>query len=604
MVTLQLIEGLMFTSMGTYSNTSTLTTKKVSAQTYTSKLLNWLNPFYPEYEVDETLNNGNLNESTMHSNSWTVRNQFEFARGINNKRDYATFILGNEVSSKIHSGFSSMIPEWSDLYGVGTYPNLTGMLLTSTSSGSISALGSHKELQDRAVSFYSSGMYSFADKYIFQASARLDGADIIGTKNRFHPLWNVSGKWNLHNEEFVKKHRWINQLAFSISYGFVGSIDRNALPFSTMSKAGTETFIWDGERVMDRYFPSNPSIKWQKTEDFSTGIDLSMLNNRLNLNISRYNKTTTDVLGSNRVPLSSGRHEVVANIASLSNKGWEFSARTVNIRKGDLSWTTSFNIAFNKDKVLDTYYQNLTEVSASTNSTMDYMYQLYIKNQPIRAFYAYKFAGVDPMTGGSLVYVDGVDDKGKPLGSLYHDGRYVYNMDQQLTVQLANASRTYIGRSDPSITGGFSTQFNVGRWNLSAQFTYMADFFARSYLEYNKGTVGNSARNVLALEANRWRNPGDITNVPKYVNGRSEYVYQIFDIRFERGDYLKCNNISMGYNLTPELCSKLHLTRARININMFNVFTLTKYRGIDPETKGAFTYPSARSYKLSLSIGF
>ena len=108
---------------------------------------------------------------------------------------------------------------------------------------------------------------------------------------------------------------------------------------------------------------------------------------------------------------------------------------------------------------------------------------------------------------------------------------------------------------------------------------------------------------MLKIEANRWRKLGDQTDIPKYGTSRAEYLYQLFDFRFEKGDYLKCNNISFGYNLEPELCAKLRITRARLNFNMSNVFTLTKFRGIDPETKGAFTYPSARSYTVSLSIG-
>ena len=600
----QLIEGLMLTTMGTYGNNSSTTTQKIAPGTYTSKYRNWLNSFYSESEVDDMLNNGNISERTMQTESWTIRNQLEFARGLSGDRHYLNIVVGQEVSATAHNGFSSMIPEWSNVYGVGTYPDLTGMTLTSTTSGAIARLGGHEEYQDRQVSLYATGSFSLWDKYIFQASGRLDGADIIGTKNRFHPLWNVSGKWNLHNEEFMKAVHWINQLALRVSYGYVGSIDRNALPFSTMSKVESSAFLWDGERVMDRYYPSNPSIKWQKTEDRSVGIDISMLNHRVNLTVGYYDRISTDVLGSNKLPLSTGRHEMVANIASLSNTGWEFGLRTTNVRTRNFSWTTSFNISFNKDEVTDTYYKDLTEVSASTNSTMDYMYQLYVKGQPIRAFYAYRFAGVDPLTGGSLVYVDGVDADGKPLGSLNEQGRYVYNIDQTLTVQLANASRRYIGRSDPPVTGGFSTQFNLGRWSLSGQFSFMTGFLSRSYLDYNKGTVMNSGRNLLRVEANRWRKPGDDTDVPKYENGRTEYIYQLFDIRFEKGNFLKCNNISLGYNLPPDLCRKLRLTRARVNLNMFNVFTLTKFRGIDPETKQHFTYPSARSYKLSVSVGF
>ena len=177
-----------------------------------------------------------------------------------------------------------------------------------------------------------------------------------------------------------------------------------------------------------------------------------------------------------------------------------------------------------------------------------------------------------------MAYVDGFDDDGNRLGTLNTEGKYVYNMDNDLTTQLANASRGYLGRSDPPITGGFTTQFNYKRFSLFAQFTYMTGHLARSFQYYSGGTAYASAKNVLKIEANRWRKPGDITEIPKYGSSRTEYLYQLFDFRFEKGDYLKCNNISLGYNLEQSICDKLHITRARLNFNMTNVFTLTKFR--------------------------
>ena len=105
------------------------------------------------------------------------------------------------------------------------------------------------------------------------------------------------------------------------------------------------------------------------------------------------------------------------------------------------------------------------------------------------------------------------------------------------------------------------------------------------------------------MELNRWRKPGDITDVPKYETSRTSYLYDIYDFRFENGAFLKCNNVSFGYNVSGQLCQLLHISRARFNFNLSNLFTLTKYRGIDPENKGAFGYPSAKRYNFTLSIG-
>ena len=597
----KIIEGLMLSSMGTFSNSNNHTMEELVPGSFASKYSAWLSGIYSEGEIPDEMNKGKMQESTSRSQQWTIRNQVEVARGFSDGDHYVNAYIGQEVSSTKGYGFSSMIPEWSNVYGVGTYPDLTGMKISS--SFNLSALGGHTESQDRSVSFFATGSYSYKDRYVVQGSARLDGVDIIGTQNRFSPLWNVSGKWNLHNESFMERFGFINQLSFRASYGFTGSIDHNALPFSVLVAGGYTTMVYDGETIMNRYNPSNPSIKWQRKEDRNIGFDASLFNNRINLTVNYYNNDTRNLLDDKKIASSTGRTHVSANVASLNNTGWEISLRTLNVKTNDFSWVTSFNFTQNKDKVTETYYQDLSEISASTNSTFEELYSLYIQGNPVKAYYGYKFAGVDPYTGATLAYVDGFDDNGNRLGVLNAEGKYVYNMDYDLTVQLANASRGYLGRSYPPITGGFTTQFNYKRFSLFAQFTYMTGYLARSFQYFADGSVSDSGRNLLAVEANRWRKLGDITDVPKYENGRTEYLYQLFDFRFEKGNYLKCNNISFGYNLEQSICDKLHLTRARFNFNVSNVFTLTKYRGIDPETMGAFTYPSARTYNFSLSIG-
>ena len=598
----KIVEGLMLSSMGTFSNSNNHSMRELVPGSYASKRASWLAGIYTEGEITDDMNNGMVQESTSRSQQWTIRNQLEFARGFSGGDHYVNAYLGQEVSSSKGYGFTSMIPEWSDVYGVASYPDLTGVTLKSSFTDLLAKLGSHSETQDRSASFFMTGSYSYKDRYVIQGSARLDGVDIIGTDNRFSPLWNVSGKWNVHNESFMTRFGFINQLAFRVSYGFVGSIDRNALPFSVLRKVSN--YSYNGEKIMDRYDPSNPSIKWQRQENRNIGFDASLLNNRINLVVNYYDNDTRNLLDDKKIAASTGRLSVAANVASVNNRGWEISLRTLNVRTTDFSWVTSVNFTKNKDKVTETYYQDLSEVSASTNSTFESIYNLYIQGRPVKAFYGYKYAGVDPYTGNSLAYVDGFDDDGNRLGTLTPEGKYVYNMDNDLTTQLANSSRGYLGRSDPPITGGFTTQFNYKRFSLFAQFTYMTGHLARSFQYYvSGGTTSASARNLLKIEANRWRKPGDMTDVPKYGTSRTEYLYQLFDFRFEKGDYLKCNNISLGYNLDPALCAKLYITRARLNLNMANVFTLTKFRGIDPETKGAFTYPSARTYSFTLSIG-
>lgn len=596
----KIIDGLLFSTMGTLANSNNHMMSELLPGSYSSKLNSWVRNIYGN-ETPDYLNKGRLSESTSRSQGWTLRNQLTFARGFSGGDHYVNVLLGHEVSSTKGYSFSSMLPEWNPVYGIGSYPDLTGIEISSRLS--LTSLGSHRESQDRSVSFFATGSYSYKDRYVVAGSARLDGADIIGTKNRFSPLWNVSGKWNLHNESFMENIWFVNQLSFRVSYGFTGSIDRNALPFSLMIRNYTN-YMYDGMELPDEYVPGNPSIKWQRKEDRNIGFDASLVNNRINLTVNYYKNDTRNLLDDKILGYSSGKKSIKANVASLRNSGWEFSLRTLNVRTDDFSWTTSFNFSTNKNVVTETYYKNVDELPVSVHSNMSYLYSLYIEGEPVAAYYGFKYAGVDPATGGALAYIDRLDEDGTQLGSLYKDGRYVVNMDEGGNTRERTLARVFLGEKHPPYTGGFSTSFTYKSFSLSANFTYMMGHLIQSFESMTaSGDIYASSQNVLAIEANRWRKPGDVTNKPKYQTSNSSYLYDIYDFRFEKGDYLKCTNISLGYNLSPRLCSSLKLTRMRLNFNVSNVFTLTKYRGIDPENMGAFGYPSARRYNLSISIG-
>lgn len=596
---IKIINGLMLSSLGTISSRNNHTTNEIIPGSYTSKAGAWLNGVYKDDEIPNSFNNGKISESTSRSWSWTIRNQMEYARAFSDETHYVNILVGQEVSSTKNYGFSSMVPQWDPIYGLASYPNISG--ITMPTSSLINNFGSHSESQDRSVSFFANASYTFKDRYVGAVSARLDGADIIGTKNRFNPLWHVSAKWNIHNEPFMKNVRPINQLAFRISYGYTGSIDRNVLPFSIMVAGYSAEY--DGQKIMNEYQPGSPSIKWQRKEDFNVGFDASLVNNRFNITANYYDNHTRDLIGENKIATSSGRHEIKANVASLRNYGWEFSLRTLNIKTKDFSWTTSFNIASNKNVVTDTYYDDISDLPVNAIPRPSTFENLFIKGDAVRSLYGYKYAGVDAATGETLAYVDGYRSTGERLGVPYKDGRYVYNMEQYTDEETRLAARGYLGLSYPPVSGGFSTQFNYKRFSLSANFTFMTGHLIPSFQSYSQNTAYGSERNVLKTEANRWRKVGDVTNIPKYSINQTAYVYQLFDYKYEKGNFLKCNNISMGYNLSEETCNKIRLSRVRININAANLFTATKYRGIDPETMQAFSYPSARRYNISISIG-
>lgn len=600
----EMLKGLRYSLQGVYSNTASKGMIEVNPGSYTSKYTSWASSLYTTSEIPDNLNNGSLRESTASSQSWSIRNQFTFAKGLDNGEHYFNAVLGQEASSVIQSGYENFSPEYNPLYGTTGFPSVSGI---DASALNLASLSSRYEGQSRAVSFYITGSYSLKDRYIVAASARLDGVDAISKKNQFQPLWNVSGKWNLHNETFMENLKFIDVLALRASYGYTGSIDRSALPFSTISAPMTSSANrYNGETAYQVYRPGNPDIKWERKEDRSAGIDMSLFKNKFNATINYYNNVTRDLLNTKTVAPSSGRATVVANVSSVRNAGWEVTLKTSNIQTKNFSWYTSFVFAYNKNTILEAYYKKIEQIP-DFNSTSSGINSIFVEGNSARSWYGFNFAGIDPGTGNTLVYIDKKDKDGNPLGAPYKNGKYVFDLDNYTSTMglLYYGAYNNLGLSYPPYSGGLSTSFNYKRLSASVNFIYMTGHKIRSFFRYATSNVNSSYRNLPVTELNRWRRAGDHTDVAAYsTTTTTAYLYKMLDIHLEDGHFLKCNNISVGYNFPKSLTEKIKMESSRINFNIQNIYTWSKYRGIDPETLGSFTYPSSIKFSFTLNLVF
>ena len=550
----KLFEGFMYSLAGTVSNTSSYTRKEIAPGSYTSKVKSWILDLYSENEIPDNLNLGALQENTSRSFGWTVRNQIKYAREL--KEDhFVNIVVGHEVSAVESNSFMQYSPQYDVDKGLIGYPNLDGV---NAGDLDLDRLHETSKGQDRSVSVFATASYSYKDRYVVAGSSRWDGADIIGTDNRFSPLWNVSLKWNMHEENFMKSCRFVNVLSLRGSYGFTGSIDRNAYPFTLMTYGSLR--YYDGIQLPIDVMPGNPSVKWQKKEDRSIGLDFSLFNYRINGTVNYYCNDVNNLLGDKKIPYSTGRGSVVANLSSLRNSGWEFSLNTVNIDHENFRWTTSFNIALNDNKITDAFYEKISDLY-----TIRRKYQ--IEGYPVNAWFGFKTAGINPQTGEYMIYTDAKDEDGHPKGYPYGNG---YIADGS-TYSTENAY--YLGEAEPPISGGFGTTLTYKRLSLNAQFAFMTGHKIKSFKSYNGSLMNASRLNQLKTEANRWRKPGDITNVPKYTTSTATLsLLEITDDKLEDGSYLKCNLISLGYNLPSNLCQKLGLSQLRCTFNVHNLF--------------------------------
>lgn len=466
-----------------------------------------------------------------------------------------------------------------------------GLFQTLNAANKISWTGTGSSASEWAIlSYFARLQYNWNDRYLFTANIRADGSSKLAPGHRWGYFPSFSGAWRISSEPFMKDIEWINDLKLRGGWGQTGN-QSGLGDYSYLASYSINRVQWFGEGFDTNAVPtrtqstlSNPELTWETTSQTDIGLDLTMFNNRLMLYIDWYYKRTSDMLMTITLPAGSAPARTLNyNGGTMVNKGWEITLKTVNM-KGKFSWDTDFNISFNKNKLESL---RLTQVYYSAMTT-DYVNDYVVRNvpgRPLGSFYGYVAEGVDPETG-DMIYKD-----------VNKDG------------VISASDRTYIGDPNPDFTFGLTNNFSWKGFNLNILL---------------QGSVGNDIYNVSRMETegmydgknqstkvlDRWRVPGQITNVPKAgwnIKNSSYFV--------EDGSYLRVKSVSLSYDVPRKIISKLGINRLQPYFTASNLLTWTSYSGMDPEVNqygnnGAVqgidwgTYPLNRSFVFGLKLEF
>ena len=563
----EIVKGLMFTTHGVYNANS-----NHNRITYTNFINNW---YSYKGEIPHDMVKGSLREATGYTNAYTFRNTLQYTGEYAGKH-YISLFAGQEIQERTAYNSFNYSPVFDEEHRIVGFPEMDDI---DGSEINYSALGGTGKSVSKMSSFFANASYSYLDKYILTGALRYDGSDIIGNDNQFTPLWNVGLRWNLHREEFMKRWMWVDQFAVRGGFGYTGSIDKNALPFVVMTLG--QSVIYDGQTVPTSFSYPNPNVKWQTKQDMNVGLDLSLFDYRLELGVNYYNNITRDVLDRKALPYSSGRSEVTENVADIYNSGWEIDLGVTLLKNKSFQWYAKANIAINDNKVKNTYYKDTKDLPKATLSNA----HQFVENQPVNGWYGYKFAGINPINGAVMTYTG--------------------NGEATLDMSVSGAtwpipSVFYLGNLTPPVVGGFSTSANWKQLIFSANFEFKTGHKIKSFNTFRS----LDARNRHTSEANRWREPGDITNVPAMSEAFTTYSSYMYDILLEKGNYLRCSYMTLGYNLKPEWLHKIGFSTARLSFTAKDLFTVSSYSGIDPALMGSFGYPNSRKYTITLNVGF
>lgn len=600
----QIIEGLTVDVTGSMTYSTNNTSAWAAPGTYTSYQNSFAKAAISD-ELPDKYNNGFLREGSGRSKYFAFRGLASYNKDFSENHSIAV-TFGTELSGSKSWNNAHKAPEFNDYYYFIGFPDFdSDEVLYSEVKTSLTSLISTAEAQDRSASFFGAFTYTLKNKYVFNVNARFDGADIIGTDNRFTPLWSASFRWNAMRENFLKNANWLSDLAVRLSYGYTGNIDRSAYPIPMIF---LDNDRYDGSFIAGQVTYPNPNIKWERKQDRNVGLDFGFWDNRIGGSFNYYWNTSRDLLGSMSTPNSYGRTNVTANVSSLENTGWEFN---INFRLDfgkDIRWINSFNIAQNKNKITKTYYKDLEDLNYRGGSSN-------IEGYATGSMFGYRFAGVNPATGQAMVYIS---DKSRQLiaekrGVDIDKVGYVLDTESEFaTEEVLRASMEKLGSTNPTVTGGFTSTFSWKNLEIRAGFAYSAGHLLEEFNERKYAPAGAnksseiyvSRTNRLRSAMNRWRTPGDITDTPRYQFEGMTYHNMVTDDKYEKGNYLAFRDLTFSYDLKNKWFEQIGLERCRLGLQVSNLFTFTKYSGLDVTTGGAFNYPLPRTYMFNLSLGF
>ncbi len=485
------------------------------------------------------------------------------------------------------------------------------------------------------MSFLARINYDYKSKYYATASFRADGSSKFSKKNRFGYFPSGSLAWTFTQEEFMKKmSKVLSNGKLRLSWGLTGNNrvgEYDYYDMLAMLKAKQGTYISNGSNSSTVYpFENNlnsigiapisilnEDLKWETTEQWNVGLDLDFFNERLGITVDWYLKTTRDLLLDAVLPQSTGFFSAMKNIGKIRNSGWELTLNTVNIQTKNFKWSSNFNIAFNKNKVLE-LAENQTALLTSAYFDQTYNAQpTYISKvgYPMGMMYGYIYEGTykyDDFYNSGGTYTLRPDVPAYTGETNTQPGMPKYK-DVNGDGKIDSSDRTFIGRGQPIHTGGFTNDFSYKGFDLSIffQWSYGNDILNANRLFF-ENVNGKKDLNQFASYADRWTPENPESDIPAATKSSSNQVVSSRVI--EDGSFLRLKTVTLGYNIPTKYTQRWKIANARVYVAGQNLWTLSSYSGYDPEVSirnSAITpgldysaYPRAYAVNFGVSLGF
>ena len=519
---------------------------------------------------------------------WRMTNTLNYTKELNkNNRINATIGVEESLSRsyimrQTAEGLTSESIGWKN------------MMLAETSK-----LEDNEVSKTTAISYFGRINYVLMNRYMATVTFRRDGSSLLSYDHRWDNFPSFSLAWNLKEESFLKNINSLDQLKLRYGYGVSGNQAVAAYSAYTQYDAT----IGNGQ-IAYTLVPGNPILKWEKTHQHNYGVDAAFLNGRISFTFDYYDKKTKDAINTVVLPADTGLSSGLRNAAEISNKGFEITLGITPITAKDFYWKADISLAHNKAKIekLGDIDSDFMEIGTGWGNS----FYRYFVGEPIGAIYGLQSTGV-----WSTEEYNNPDIK-KPTSPTVRPGSYKY-VDQNDSGTIDADDYVIIGNGQPKFNWGMNNSFTYKNFDLNI---FLIGFHGFDIYNYPRARLTSSlspfpelaerciaGKNENAIIAGFGKDRDAITS-PETV-ASSTFI--------EKGDFVKLKSITLGYNFSKGLLSKINLSAARVYFSIKNVCTITKYSGNDPELSisnplrpglDMGTYPSQREYLLGLNVSF
>lgn len=559
---------------------------------------------------------GELVNTNTDVQSWNIQNKVSIYTTF--KEDHRiNLLLGTEVNSTTTKNRSNAIygyvPErgevivrptpMKDLVPLGRYVPALGIM-----ENLYNGRGWSRQTQTaNQFSVFATLAYVFKDRYVLNASMRNDASNRFGQdqNKRFDPAYSFGVSWDVMQEPWLHGiSNVFNQLNLRASYGIQGNAVNSISPDIILSQGSMQPFY--GAYASNLVRLPNPNLSWERTKSWNFGVDMQFLS-WITMNLEYYTKKSNNIV-SQDIAVENGRPDMEINGGRITNSGVEYSLNITPIRTKDWGWTIGLNSSKNWNKAKTKSIDDIrlgTYLSGASDRVLKEGYAL-------SSFWSYSFRRLNPDTGyPEYNLMHQLDENGQVKVDSY--GRPVPVECSEITDFLV-----WSGKTEPDFTGGLTTRLRWKGLTLGANLSLLLGAKKRLKSPFPAGNViPSSETNVSRDLLRRWRKPGDVTDIPGIYTGRVRQnipipigaaqdmynMWNLSDARVVDASFLRCQQMSLGWNVNEAWCSRLGLKSVSLNLTMNNVFVIAskKFNGFDPELGNSI---QPKTYTIGINVGF